>query len=214
MKTLSSLLVLAAVLLLLPALPAEAKGKSKGKKPAAVGALNTAQPAEALTPYIHRLDQLLALDRPGGKGSDAFFAEAPGRLVTLRATFTEEREQAEEGDRGKFEAAIATCDVLTKALEERTAALGNINASGAVAGSGKLEQGPRKDNLTQGIKGGGIAKAVGSLVERDRERAENKQAKASAARSDNALSTMAANKWSKRSSELRQQINDAYARIK
>ena len=89
-----------------------------------------------------------------------------------------------------------------------------MNASAAVAGSGKLEEGPRKDNLAQGIKGGSTAKAVGSVVERDRERGENHQAKVSAARTDNALSAMAVNNWNKRTIELRKQVTDAFARIK
>ena len=56
--------------------------------------------------------------------------------------------------------------------------------------------------------------AAGAVVERDRERSENHQAKVSAAKNDHALSAMAANNWNKRSIELRRQIIDQYARIK
>lgn len=210
------LIVSSAVLLALFTTAAEAAPKGKGKPllPPAVATPDAANPIEALAPYINSLEKLLALERDVPPVRVGFFNQAPGRIVTLKASFAEQREKATETDRSKFDAAIATCDTLTGALNERAAVLGNLNASAAVAGSGKLEKGPRKDNLTQGIKGGSVAKAVGSVVERDRERSENRQAKVAAGRSDTALTAMTANNWTKRSGELRKQITDAYARIK
>ena len=78
----------------------------------------------------------------------------------------------------------------------------------------RKEQPGRKDNLTQGIKGGDTAKAVGAIVERDRERQAAAKAAQRAARTDNALSAMAANRWNKRALELQQQIAAAYGEIK
>jgi hypothetical protein len=214
MKTFPLAILGLSLLLSLGTLPAQAKGKGKPKPPAAVIAPNAEAPAEALAPYINNLDELLALERNVKPPRKLLFDQAPGRLVTLRAQFIEVRDKAPEAEREKFNAAVATCDALTRALDERAAMLGKLSASAAVGGSGKLEKGPRKDNLTQGIHGDDDAKAVGAIAERDRERGENRQARISAAKNDNALSAMTANSWTKRSIELRNGIAAAYARIK
>lgn len=186
--------------------------KEKGKRPAK--AASAESPSEALAPYVNRVDQLLKLKRDVPAKQAALFDQAPGRLATLRAKFVAERESADATSRAKFDAGIETCDALTGALNERQKALGDIRASASVKGSGKLEAGPRKDNLTQGIKGGSGAKAVGTVVERDREKAEARAAKGRAAASDDSLTAMAVNRWNQRAIELRQQITTGYARIK
>jgi hypothetical protein len=189
--------------------------KGKPKRPAQPAtATNVASPTEALAPYVNHVDQLLALRRNVPPKQAALYNQAPGRIATLRSQFATEREKADGTNRAKFNAAITTCDVLTSALNERQKVLGDITASQSVEGSGKLEAGPRKDNLTQGIKGGSTAKAAGAIVERDRERAAARAAKARAMASDDALTAMSANRWNKRSIELREQITAAYAKIK
>lgn len=208
-------LALLAALFALSIGPAFAKAKGKGAKPKAPApAASASSPAEALEPYINHLDQLLALHRSAPPKGLAFFDQAPGRLATLKQGYAVQRDKAQDADRPKFDAAIATCDRLTAALDERQKVLGDIRAAQAVQGSGKLESGPRKDNLTQGINGGSTAKAVGAIVERDREKAAARAAKKSAAKSDDALTAMSANRWNKRSIELRQQITASYAKIK
>lgn len=216
MKT-TPLFLLVAAIVALPTSSALAKGKGKGKGPGpAPAAQNAESPSKALAPYINNLDALLALQRPPGKKAPAQHAlieKAPGQLVTLRQEFTEQRGKAPEAERAKYDAAIATCNALTGALDERQKVLGDLRASGANKGSGKLEQGPRKDNLQQGLHGDGLAKAVGADVELQREKAANKKAAQTAAANDDALSAMAVNRWNQRSIELRKQINASYARI-
>jgi hypothetical protein len=193
---------------------AHAAGKGKGKPPGAGVVTNpdATKPREALEPYMVHLDQLLAIDRPEGKVITPFFNQAPGRITTLRQEFVTERGKAAEGDRARFDAAIATCDAITKALDERQKTLGEIQSSAAVSGSTQIGA-RRKDNLTQGIKGGDDAKAVGSVVERDRERAEKRGAAKRAQQGDSALTAMSADRWNKRTIELRKQITDSYGKI-
>ena len=112
-----------------------------------------------------------------------------------------------------FDAAVATCDALSRALDERTATISQMNASASVAGSDKLGRGPRKDNLVQGIHGGDLAKAVGSVVERDREKSDNKRAHTAAAHDSKTLEAMTLNRWNQRAIELRRGIIDTYSRI-
>jgi hypothetical protein len=193
---------------------AHAAGKGKGKPPGAGPIANPdpSKPREALEPYIIHLDQLLAIERPEGKVITPFFNQALGRVTSLRQQFVTEREKAAEGERAKFDAAIATCDAITKALDERQKTLGEIQSSAAVSGSTQIGA-RRKDNLNQGIKGGDDAKAVGSIVERDRERAEKRGAAKRAQQGDSALTAMSADRWNKRTIELRKQITDSYGKI-
>jgi hypothetical protein len=208
------LFALSSLIILAPAASAagKAKGKANGGPPSAVAKPDATSPRNALQPYIVHVDQLLDLERPEGKQITALLKQAPGRLATLRQDFVAERQKAAEGDRSKFDAAIATCDLLTRALDERQKTAGEIEASSAVKGSTQIGA-HRKDNLTQGISGGDDAKAVGSIVERDRERAAAHAAARRAQQGDNALTAMSADRWNKRSIELRKQITDSYGRI-
>ena len=215
MKTALRFTLLFALVFCVPAIGlAKGKGKGKGKGGVPAAPASASNPAEALSPYITHVDQLLALRRQGTPQGMAFLENASGRLATMRLQFVAEKEKAAEGDRARFEAAIATCDRLSGALDERQKVLGDIRASQAVQGSGKLDAGPRKDNLTQGIKGGDEAKAVGAIVEHKREKAAARAAKNQAAANDDALTSMSANRWNKRAIELRQQITASYAQIK
>jgi Na+-transporting methylmalonyl-CoA/oxaloacetate decarboxylase gamma subunit len=194
-----------------------AMGKPKSKKapepaPAEVPA-DPANPAQALSFYINNLDQLLALQRKVAKNDAPNYEQAAQRMVTLRAGFAAEREKADAAGRPKFDAAMATCDLLARALNERQAVIGDIASSKAVQSSGKMEEGGRKDNLQEGLKGGGLSKAVGTVVERDRERDEEAKAAARNAANNNAMTAMTLNRWTKRSLELKAAVNDSYARI-
>jgi hypothetical protein len=188
--------------------------KTADKAPEAPAAWNPSSLTEPLAPYIHNLETLLSLRRIGNKETKAFLAEASGRLITLRQEIVVEREKAADSKTAPFDAALRTCDLISAALAERSNVLGDLKASGAVVNDGRLEEPARKDNLTQGIKGGSFAKAVGSIVERDREREANEKAAQRAAHSDHALTAMAENNWNKRSAEWMQQIAAAYGGIK
>ena len=82
-------------------------------------------------------------------------------MVTLRAGFAAEREKADAAGQKKFDAAMATCDLLARALNERQAVIGDIASSKAVQSSGKMEEGGRKDNLQEGLKGAGFPRPWG-----------------------------------------------------
>jgi hypothetical protein len=212
MKTLFPLVLVAVALVAFDNHAWAAKGKNKKQEAPAVAQSN---PAEELAPYINSIDQLLALRR--GKMSpkqSTLITQASGRLVTLRAGFVADRAKAAEADRGKFDAAIATCDGLAQAVNERQETLGNLKSSKAVQSSGKMEEGGRKDNLQQGLDSKGYAKAVGTVVERDREREANAKAAARADQNEDAMNAMAINRWNKRSLELKTAITANYARIR
>ena len=199
------------------ALPSGALAKKKGKggpPPAAPAAPNPANPTEALAPFINSIDNLLALNRHVNKANAAFLAQSSGRVVTLRQEFIGQQESAPDDQKAKFKAAIATCDAISAALDDREKTLGDIKSSSAVGNGGKLEAPAKKDNLTQGIHGGSTAKAVGSIVERDRERQAIAQGNARAAGGDHALTSMAANQWNKRAIDWRQKIVANYSQIK
>ncbi|HSI14075.1 MAG TPA: hypothetical protein VK961_18655 [Chthoniobacter sp.] len=199
------------------AVPSGALAKKKGKggpPPAAPAAPNPANPVEALAPYINDLDNLLALVRTVNKSNSEFLAQSSGRIITLRQEFIGQQESAPDDQKGKFKAAVATCDVISAALEDREKTLGNLESSAAVKGGGKLEAPAKKDNLEQGLHGGSTAKAVGAIVERDRERQAIAQGKAHAKGNDNALTSMAVNQWNQRAIDWRQKIVANYSQIK
>lgn len=212
MKTASLLLI--ALLLCLAPCGAYAKKKGKGDHPAAAPASDPSNPAEALSPYIIHLDELLALSRPPKAAKEPLFTETTGLLTTLRQEFVVEQEKAPDDQKHMFTAAIGTADLITAALNDRQKMLGDLGASKAVKGSGKLEEQGRKDNIAQGIHGGGIGKAVAVAAERDREREANAKAKGRAVGNDKAMTAMTANEWNQRAIDWRQKISVAYGQIK
>jgi hypothetical protein len=167
----------------------------------------------ALSPYIINLDGLLALQRQA-KSTQQFAAGAPGKLLVLRQEFNVEMEKAPENLKKMYAAAIKTCDLITAALEDRGKIAGDLSASQAVNSDGKLQDPAKKDNLTQGIHGGGLAKAVGSVVERDREKQAIARGQAQNAANGNALTAMSANQWNQRATAWHNQIAAAYSEIK
>ena len=169
--------------------------------------------AGTLAPYVANADQLLALHHTGSAQLLEFLEKAPGQLTIARREFTSLRKSADADDQAEFDAAIAACDAITKSLAERQNSLGDINASAAVKSSPRLSDGPRKDKISQGIKGGDLAKAVGTTAELKREKAATAAAKKTAAETDNFFMAGRLNHWNKRAAELKKFIADAYARI-
>ena len=188
--------------------------KAAATAPAAPPAWSVTTLTEPLNPYIRDLPNLLSIHRTASKETKEFLEKAPGTLITVRQDIVVKSEMATDQNRGAFNAAVRTCDLLSAALAERSKTLGDLQASGAVVNDGKLEEQARKDNLTQGIHGDGLAKAVGSIVERDREREANARAAARAKHSDHALTAMAENQWNQRSAQWMTQIAAAYGEIK
>jgi hypothetical protein len=208
-KTLQLVMMLA----LIVAVPLGAIAKKKEKKDDQPKPADPSNPVAALSPYILNLDELLALNR-GKKGAEPFFQQASGQIVILRQEFVIEQEKAADNLKPMFAAAIKTADLIAKALEERGNAAGDINTSRSVASDGKLNEPAKKDNLTQGIHGDGLAKAVGSVVERDREKQFIARGQAQTAAGDHSMSAMAVNEWNKRAAQWHETITGAYGQIK
>jgi hypothetical protein len=189
------------------------KGKGNKEENATPAPADPSNPVAALSPYIINLDGLLALQRQA-KSTQQFAAGAPGKLLVLRQEFNVEMEKAPENLKKMYAAAIKTCDLITAALEDRGKIAGDLSASQAVNSDGKLQDPAKKDNLTQGIHGGGLAKAVGSVVERDREKQAIARGQAQNAANGNALTAMSANQWNQRATAWHNQIAAAYSEIK
>lgn len=205
-----------ALAIFLSSTAAFASGNSTGPVPAPtpIALPDASQPSEALTPYIVHLDSLLALGHIGSPPVQEFCALAPGRLLVLRQQFLARQSEAPDDRKPSFAAAAATCDLLTAAVDERQRTVGDITASRQVKGSGKLDEPSRKETLTQGIQGGSTAKAVGAIVERDRERQFLADGRARSGSAEAALEAMALNRWNQRSLELRRKIAAAYAQVR
>jgi hypothetical protein len=205
------------VVLLALAVPFGAYAKKKGKgEPAETpiplpGASN---PAEALSPYIVNLEQLLALGRAPKTEKQPLYTQTSGLLVTLRQQLVVEQTKASAEAKNMYTAAINTADLITAALQDREKALADLRSSTAVQGTGKLEEQGRKDNIAQGIKGDHIGKAAAVIMERDREREANAKAAARSGHDQNAMTAMAANQWDQRAIAWRQKIAGSYSQIK
>ncbi|MEP6672060.1 MAG: hypothetical protein ABJF10_23050 [Chthoniobacter sp.] len=214
---LSSLLVIVCLTLVAPfGAYAKKKGKGGGEPPAAtpIPLPSAANPAEALSPYIVNLDQLLSFERANSTATQPLFTQTSGLLLTLRQQFSVELTKAPAEQKNMYTAAINTADLINAALEDRNKALNDLHTSQVVRGSGKLEEKSRKDNIAQGIHGDGLGKAVAVIEERDREKAAAKQAAARSGADQNALGAMAANQWNQRATLWHQKIAGAYSQIK
>jgi hypothetical protein len=216
MIIMKNFLPIALMLSLVLAFPFGAEAKKKAKEPEATPApaADPSNPVSALAPYISNVDELLALNR-GKKGGEPFFQKASGDLLILRQEFVVEAEKAADAHlKGMYAAAVQTCDTISAALEDRSKVLGDLSTSSTINPDGKLNAPAKKDNLTQGIHSDGFGKAVGSIVERDRERQAIADGKAQNKANGNALTAMAANQWNTRSAQWKQQIAAAYGNIK
>src|SRR5258708_10372534 len=94
-----SLSLLTAILLTLLA-PTVANAKKPKKAPPAplptpIPLPAASNPAEALSPYIINLQQLLSFDRADYTGSQPLFTQTTGLLLTLRQALVVEQEKAE-----------------------------------------------------------------------------------------------------------------------
>ena len=189
-----------------------ADAKQKGSQRARPGQATSDAPAAQLAPFIEHLDTLLALERPTNPKAAARVNGAGGRVAVLKREFAAKRADATPESKAQLDAAIATCDALTRALDERDRTSSQIRASDAVKNSSKLGE-RRKDNLSQGVEGNGVSKAVGTVVEARRERAERRQARRVAENDHNAITAAAVNRWNQRAVALRREISENYARI-
>jgi len=209
------MVVLLVVALAVPVGAYAKKGKGgKGPQATPIPLPGAADPVAALSPYIINLDPLLAFDRPAATAKQPLFTETPGLLLTLRQQLVAAASSAPPEKQNLYASAVKTVDLISAALDDRTKALMNLKSSQAVGTSSTLEQQARKDNLAQGIHGGGIGKAEAVAVERDREKQQIKRADGRAGASGNAMTSMAVNQWSQRSTEWRQRIAASFSQVK
>lgn len=192
-------------ILLLVLFPPAASAK-RGPKDAA------GSPAQDLEPYINHLDQLLAAKpKAAGKGTP-LANQAPGRIAVLKASYTARRAKAEGAEAARLTAAIATCDALTRALDERQRTVGQMKANLAINSSETLGR-RRKDNFSDGTEGGRLARAVDTAAQARRERADNRDIKQRANATEHEMDARSLERWNQRAIELRKQITAAYSRI-
>jgi len=216
MKVVPHLLIVL-IALAVPFSAQAAKKKGKGEQPPAATPIplpGASNPAEALSPYIVNLQQLLALDRPPGSEKQPLFTQTTGLLTTLRQQLMVELTKAPPEQKNMYTAAVNTADQITAALNDREQTLHNLQSSTAVKGTGKLEAPARKDNIAQGIKGDHIGKAAAVIEERDREKQFIAQGAAQNANGQKAMSSMAANEWDQRAIAWRTKIDSFYSQIK
>ena len=136
------------------------------------------------------LDQILApLDRRVGLPRN--------EVMQLRESFTDRSVKAPVNEKPAYEAAISVCNALNQTMDEREKSVASLEGSASVHGPSDLGA-HRKDDPTR--------------RELARERHEERNRKQEAAQNDNFLATQLKTGWTQRTVQLRQHINQLYAR--
>jgi len=101
-----------------------------------------ALPSSVLQPWLYwRLNNLLApLDRPGLKHAEA--------AADLKGAIADAASKAPLEKKAAFQAAIALCNVLCQAADERQQAVANLQGAGAAQSSSSRRLGSKKDKKT------------------------------------------------------------------
>jgi hypothetical protein len=150
----------------------------------------------------------LHLSRLSAAHLDAILAPIDQRTVLprtdvnqLRSAFAGSAAQAAPADKEQFTTAIAVCDALNSAMDEREQTLASIEGSAAVHGPSDVGA-RRKDIPTHG--GRGAARLA--RIEQRQERHEEANRKQEAAEKDNFLTQQHKNAWTQRALKIRQRI--------
>ncbi|MGB8166421.1 MAG: hypothetical protein WCF18_02950 [Chthoniobacteraceae bacterium] len=212
--------VIAPLACLWPTNALAAKGGGKGKQAAAAGNPGgkkggpgaAGSPKAQLTPYITRLPELLSLDRPKGKKSNPFLAQATGKLTVMKTSYATRQAAAQSPEAASLGAAVATCDAIIAALNERQQSLAQMSTNTSIQVSGDLGR-RRKDNFSEGTVGGPLARYQDVKEQARRERKRNQELQQHAAADENFLNRSSVNRWNQRSLQLQQQIAVLYGRI-
>jgi hypothetical protein len=106
-----------------------------------------------------------------------------------------------------YKAAVAVCDAISSAMDEREKAIASLQGSAAVHGPTDLGA-HRKDIPSRG----GIGTAMLADATLRREAHEEQNRKQEAAQTDNFFNTQLQTNWTQRTLQLRQSINQLYAR--
>ena len=129
------------------------------------------------------------------------------RVAELREKFADQWSKAPDVDKPMYQAAVAVCDALLAAMDERQKAIASLQGSAAVHGPSDLGA-HRKDIPTHGTR----ADAQLAGLELQREEHEQQNRKQEAAQNDNFFNMQLKTNWSQRAAQLRQNINALYSR--
>jgi hypothetical protein len=122
-------------------------------------------------------------------------------ISQLRAAFADDSAKAPEAEKEQFTTAIAVCDALNSAMDERAQTLASIQGSAAVHGPSDLGA-RRKDIPSHGTH----ADARLAKIEKREERHEEQNRKQEAAQKDDFLTQQHKNAWTQRALQIRQHI--------
>jgi hypothetical protein len=161
------------------------------------------KPSEVLSLFFHNhLDRILS---PIGQPKPVPLPHA--RVTQLREQFADQFSKAPDTDKPMYQAAVAVCDAVSAAMDERQKAIASLRGSAAVHGPSDLGA-HRKDIPTHGTR----ADAQLAGLELQREEHEEQNRKQEAAQNDNFFNTQLKTNWSQRAAQLRQSINALYSR--
>jgi hypothetical protein len=129
------------------------------------------------------------------------------RVSELRTQFADQWAKAPDAKKPMFQDAVRVLDAVSAAMDEREKAIASLQGSAAVHGPTDLGA-HRKDIPTRG----GIGTALLADETLRREAHEEKNRKQEARQTDNFLTTQLKTQWTQRAIQLRQQIDQLYAR--
>ena len=169
----------------------------------ASSALAQQKPSEMLSLFFrNHLDRILS---PIGQPKPVPLPHA--RITQLREQFADQFSKAPDTDKAMYQAAVAVCDAVSSAMDERQKAIASLQASRAVHAPSNLGA-QRKDIPTRGSLGD--AELAGLELEREAHEEQNR--KQDARQNDAFFNTQLKTDWSQRAAQLRQNINALYAR--
>jgi len=147
------------------------------------------KPSEVLSLFFHNhLDRILS---PIGQPKPVLLPRA--RVTQLREQFADQFSKAPDTDKPMYQAAVAVCDAVAAAMDERQKAIASLQGSSAVHGPSDLGA-RRKDIPTRGS----WADAQLAGLELQREGHEEQNRKQEAAQNDNFFNTQLKTNWSQR----------------
>ena len=161
------------------------------------------KPSDLLALFFHNhLDRILS---PIGQPNPVPLPRA--RVTQLREQFIDQGSKAPEPKKPMYEAAIAVCDAVSAAMDEREKAIASLQGSAAVHAPSDLGA-HRKDIPSRG--GLGTAMLADTTVRREAHDEANR--KQDARQTDNFFTVQQKNQWTQRALQLRQQIDGLAAR--
>jgi hypothetical protein len=123
------------------------------------------------------------------------------RLSQIRAQFTDKLAQAPDTEKTQYQAAVAVCDALNAAMDEREKAIASLQGSAAVHAPSDLGA-RRRDLPTRG----GVGTAMLADAELRSEAREERNRKQEARQNDNFFDTQLKTNWTQRTLQIRQNI--------